>query len=134
MKVTYSNSVEKLSSDQLNGFFIGWPNHPNQESHLQILKKSYAVWIALHQNSCVGFINALSDDVFYAHIPLLEVLPKYQGYGVGKELVQRMLNTLEGMYAIDIICDETLVPFYHKFGLKKNISMIMRNYKNQGVI
>ena len=77
---------------------------------------------------------SLSDDVFYAHIPLLEVLPKYQGYGIGTALVKRMLDTLDNMYAIDIICDETLVPFYKGLGLKKSVGMVVRNYKSQSAV
>ena len=134
MEIIYSNRVDQLVPNQLHGFFVGWPKSPNAETHLEILKKSYSAWIALHNNSCVGFINALSDDVFYAHIPLLEVLPKYRGYGIGTELVKRMLDTLDNMYAIDIICDETLVPFYKCLGLKKSVGMVVRNYKNQSAI
>ena len=134
MEIIYSNRVDQLEPNQLQGFFVGWPESPNAEKHLEILQKSYSAWIALHNNSCVGFINALSDDVFYAHIPLLEVLPKYQGYGIGKELVKRMLDTLDNMYAIDIICDETLVPFYKCLGLKKSVGMVVRNYKSQSAV
>ena len=134
MEIIYSNRVNQLDPNQLQGFFFGWPKCPDAETHLEILQKSYSAWIALHNNSCVGFINALSDNVFYAHIPLLEVLPKYQGYGIGKELVIRMLDTLDNMYAIDIICDETLVSFYKDLGLKKSVGMIVRNYKNQSAV
>ena len=134
MNIVYSNKVNQLNPNQLQGFFVGWHGSPNTKTHLKILQKSFSVWIALHNNSCVGFINALSDDVFYAHIPLLEVLPKYQGCGIGKELVKRMLNTLDNMYAIDIVCDEKLVPFYKGLGLKKNVGMVVRNYKNQSAV
>ena len=134
MEIIYSSKVNQLEPNQLQGFFVGWPKSPNAETHLEILQKSYSAWIALHNNSCVGFINALSDDVFYAHIPLLEVLPKYQGYGIGTELVKRMLDTLDNMYAIDIICDETLVPFYKGLGLKKSVGMVVRDYKNQTAV
>ena len=68
MEIIFSSKVNQLESNQLQGFFVGWPKKPNAETHLEILKKSYSAWIALHNNSCVGFINALSDNVFYAHI------------------------------------------------------------------
>lgn len=131
MKIIYSDNIDKLDSSQLDGFFVGWPKHPDSITHLEILKNSYAVWIAIYKSNCVGFINALSDDVFYAHIPLLEVLPQYQGHGIGTELVNRMLTTLENMYAIDIMCDNELVQFYRKLGFKKSIGMVIRNYNNQ---
>ena len=131
MEIIYSNRVNQWGPNQLQGFIVGWAKSPNAETHLEILQKSYSAWIALHNDSCVGFINALSDYVFYAHITLLEVLPKYQGYGIGTELVKRMLDTLGDMYAIDIIYDKTLVPFYNGLGLKNSVGMVVRNYKNQ---
>ena len=94
---------------------------------VKILRNSFAVWIALDEDRCIGFINAISDKVFYAYIPLLEVLPKYQGKGIGMELTRRMLMTLKDMYAIDICCDEQIVPFYKKIGFSKCNGMVKRN-------
>ena len=128
MEITYSNNIDNLKSNQLEGFFVGWPNHPNSEIHLKILKQSYACWVALEKERCIGFINALSDDIFYAYIPLLEVLPKYQGNRIGKKLVKKMLTSLDNMYAIDIICDKSIAPFYKKIGLKQCVGMVKRNY------
>ena len=118
MSINYTNQIESLSAIQLGGFFVGWSNHPTPEVHLNILRNSFAVWIALDDECCVGFINAISDKVFYSFIPLLEVLPKYQGQGIGKELTLRMLTTLEDMYAVDLCCDEQIIPFYKKIGFK----------------
>ena len=114
MSINYTNQIESLSATQLGEFFVDWTNYPTPEIHLKILRNSFAVWIALDEDRCIGFINAISDKVFYAYIPLLEVLPKYQDKGIGKELTRRMLTTLKDMYAIDICCDEQIVPFYKK--------------------
>jgi len=114
------------------GFFVGWPEHPDPVTHLAIIEGSYAAWLALDRERCVGFINALSDGVFYAYIPLLEVLPGYQGQGIGAELLRRMIETLENMYAIDIVCDESVASFYAARGFGQCVGMIKRNYANQG--
>lgn len=132
MKIVYTNRIESVSAGQLTGFFVGWPAHPDPEAHLEILRASHTVWLAFHNDQCVGFVNALSDGVFYAYIPLLEVLPYYQGKGIGKELVTRMLESLSGMYAIDIVCDESVASFYDKLGLSRCVGMVRRNYENQG--
>ena len=132
MSITYTDRIDSLKPDQLQGFFVGWPEHPDPETHLEILRGSYATWLALDQERCVGFINALSDGLFYAYIPLLEVLPEYQGQGIGTELVRRMLETLESMYAIDIVCDESVAPFFKAMGFDRCAGMVKRNYVNQG--
>ena len=132
MSIKYTKRIELITSSQLDGFFVDWANHPNPETHLQILRNSFAVWIALDGERCVGFINAISDKVFYSFIPLLEVLPSYQGQGIGKELTRRMLISLKKMYAIDLCCDKKNVPFYKKIGFNEYHAMVKRNYANQG--
>ncbi|MGF6949032.1 ribosomal protein S18 acetylase RimI-like enzyme [Neobacillus sp. B4I6] len=132
----YKNCIDDITSDMLNGFFVGWLNPPNQQTHLKLLKNSSKVVIAFEEktNQVVGFITAISDGVLSAYIPFLEVLPQYQNKGVGKELVNRMLKQLEGIYMIDICCDDNLVPFYEKYGMLKSNGMLKRNYKMQSGI
>ena len=130
--VEFTNDVISLIPAQLAGFFADWPDHPDAGTHLEILQKSYAVWLAVDGERCVGFINAISDGVMHAYIPLLEVLPEYRGRGIGTELVRRMAETLRGMYAIDIVCDESIASFYAGKGFSRCVGMIKRNYDNQG--
>jgi len=132
MEIRYTDDLGNLKEEQLDGFFIGWPAHPDRETHLKILQQSYKVWIAMDGDKCVGFINALSDGVFYSYIPLLEVLPGYQGKGIGGKLLQCMVESLKNMYAIDIVCDEDIVPFYKDKGFSLCAGMVKRNYENQG--
>lgn len=63
----------------LSGFFVGWPDPPSPERHLQILKNSRFVVIAVDDQASrvVGFVNAVSDGILSAYIPLLEVLPDH---------------------------------------------------------
>ena len=129
--IRYTSNLKEIDPKQLSGFFDGWPNHPDPEAHLKILSGSFAVWLAFDNDRCVGFINALSDGVFYAYIPLLEVLPDYKGKGIGRELVRRMLSDLKDMYAVDIVCDELLAPFYQKIGFSRCAGMVKRNHHNQ---
>jgi len=132
MPITYTDDATQLSPDQLTGFFVGWPEHPDPRTHMEILRRSYAVWLAFDQERCVGFINALSDGIFYAYIPLLEVLPEYQGQGIGTELLQRMVASLADMYGIDIVCDKSAASFYTTRGFSQCAGMARRNYAKQG--
>jgi GNAT superfamily N-acetyltransferase len=132
MEITYTSDVTTISAERLTGFFVGWPEHPDPGTHLEILRRSHAVWLAFDHERCVGFINALSDGVFYACIPLLEVLPEYQRQGIGTELLRRMVETLGGMYAIDVVCDESVASFYAANGFGRCAGMTKRNRANQG--
>lgn len=129
----YKNTIEGISTDMLNGFFVDWPNPPSPPVHLKLLKKSSKVVIAIDDttNQVVGFITAISDGVLSAYIPLLEVLPEYKNKGIGMELVNRMLKELDDIYMVDLCCDHDLVPYYEKFGMSKTNGMIIRNYNRQ---
>ena len=131
--IGYTNSIDGLSVDQLRGgFFVGWPNPPAPEAHYRILAGSAAVVLAREPaGSVVGFITAVSDGVSCAYIPHLEVLPAYQGQGIGTELVQRMLAQLRHLYMIDLVCDPSVQPFYERLGMRALVGMVTRNYDRQ---
>ena len=112
----YLTSVDAITAGQLHGFFVGWPNPPSPETHLVILRRSDAVVLAMDEETgrVIGFINALSDGVLSAFIPLLEVLPAYQGRGIGSELMRRILAQLGDLYAVDLLCDADLWTYKGK--------------------
>jgi ribosomal protein S18 acetylase RimI-like enzyme len=97
------------------------------------LKQSHEVVLAVDEatDNVVGFINAISDGILSAYIPLLEVLPEYKGRGIGSELVRRMLKKLDGLYMIDLLCDKELEPFYQKLGMQPGFAVMIRNFKKQ---
>ncbi len=53
-----------------------------------------------------------------AFIPLLEVLPEWQGRGIGTELMRRMFARLGALYMVDLCCDAELEPFYARLGMQ----------------
>jgi ribosomal protein S18 acetylase RimI-like enzyme len=116
--VTYTDTAVAIRSDQLEGFFVGWPTRPTPERHVELLRGSYAVELALDGDDVVGFVTAISDGVISAFIPLLEVLPEYQHQGIGTDLVRRLLARLDGLYMVDLCCDAGLEAFYSRFGFQ----------------
>lgn len=129
--VKYSAHIENIRPDQLSGFFVGWPNPPSEETFLKLLKGSYRVILAFDEDKVIGFINAISDGVLSAYIPLIEVLPDYQSKGIGCELILRMKAELGHLYMVDLLCDEELIPYYEKQGMSRGTGALIRNYENQ---
>ena len=118
MSIVYAEGTAGIETQQLAGFFVDWPTPPPTETHLAILRGSDHVVLARDGDRVVGFVTAISDGVLSAYIPLLEVLPEYQGRGIGSELVRRMLARLKGLYMVDLCCDAQLEPFYSRLGLR----------------
>ena len=126
--IDYRSDITDLSPEQIQGFFVGWKNPFPPETHLRMLTGSDLVQVAIDTESgrVVGFIAALTDNVQGAFITLLEVLPDYQGRGVGKALMEKMLDRLSHIQTIELMCDADLVPFYTQFGMKPSGGMVLR--------
>jgi ribosomal protein S18 acetylase RimI-like enzyme len=129
--ISYTDSVKDITADRLRGFFVDWPHPPSPETHLKLLQNSDHVVLAVDDETghVVGFITAVSDGVLAAYIPLLEVLPVYQRQGIGQELMRRMLEKLSGLYAVDLMCDPDLEPFYARLGMRPAFGMIIRRHE-----
>lgn len=129
----YQTTLDTIAPDDLDGFFVGWPSHPDAETHLRILRNSYAVALAVDTDTgcVVGFANAISDGVLSAYIPLLEVLPDWQGRGIGTRLIELLQEQLDDLYMVDLCCDAELEAFYRPLGFRTATGMLLRNYDNQ---
>ena len=133
MTITFQADLHGITPERLQGFFLGWPNSPAPATHLRLLAGSTYVELAVDSNTgqVVGFINAISDGVLTAYIPLLEVLPAYQGQGIGATLVTRLLARLNHLYMVDLLCDADVQPFYARLGMRPATGMMLRHYDRQ---
>jgi ribosomal protein S18 acetylase RimI-like enzyme len=125
--IEYRDTLAGVEEAQLRGFFVGWPHPPSPAHHLRMLHGSRHVWLALDGEQVVGFVNAISDGFMTAYIPLLEVLPAWQGRGIGTELMRRMLDSLRVYYNIDLMCDPDVQPFYARLGMRPVGGMVVRH-------
>lgn len=132
-KIRYVYSTAGVLPHHLDGFFVGWPDPPSTDTHLRLLERSDEIVLAVDDDSgrVVGFVTAITDGVLAAYIPFLEVLPPYQGNGIGRELVRRMLQRLTGFYMVDLVCDTHLEPFYMSLGMRPATAMSVRNHEHQ---
>lgn len=124
--ITYTDSIAAVVPEALRGFFVGWPTPPTEAAHLAILRASDRVVLALDVQQVVGFVTVLSDGVLCAHVSLLEVLPRYQGRGIGSELMRRVVGGLSNLYAVDVVCDPEVQPFYLRLGMRPAVGMMLR--------
>ena len=127
--IYYTDNVAAVREDMLYGFFVGWPRRPSAGQHLDVLRGSYRSVVAIDDvgDRVVGFVNMLSDGVLTAFIPWLEVLPGYQGQGIGAELTRRILDGTDRFYSVDLVCDAPLVPYYERFGMRGAFSALLRH-------
>ncbi|MFC4062952.1 GNAT family N-acetyltransferase [Planomonospora corallina] len=126
--IRYTTDMDMIEADQLRGFFVGWPVPPSADKHLAVLRGSHRTVVAMDESGrVVGFVNMISDGVLTAFIPWLEVLPEYQGQGIGTELVRRILAEAGDLYSVDLVCDPPLRPYYERLGMSPLQGMGLRS-------
>ena len=128
--IIYRDNNNEVLINQLNGFFVGWKKPLTAEQHYKLLYGSTHFVIAIDDeiNQVVGFVTALSDGVNSSFIPLLEVLPNYQGKGIGTKLMEEILIRLNDITNVDLTCDIELQSFYERFKMLKSNGMVLRKY------
>ena len=115
MKYIINKSVSAKSIADLRQS-VGWNrmeavfNNPLMTSYLHI---------SVHdKDKLIGYIDSVSNGLTDAYIQDLMVHPDYQCQGIGTELMNRMIALLKerGIFMISVIYEESLKPFYEKFG------------------
>ena len=130
MKIEYLTELEKHKTYDLSEFCVGWKKPISSTDLVKILKNSPYIVLAIdkEKEKVIGFVNAISDQVKFAFIPMIEVLPEYQKLEIGTKLMSRILKMLEKFDCVDLICDPPVQYFYQKFQMVKTNGMSIRRY------
>lgn len=126
--IEYTDALDGITPEHLTGFFVEWTYSPPPEIHLRMLAGSDHFVLARDATSgqIVGYIAALTDGVLSSFISFLEVLPAYQNQGIGRGLMERMLERLSYLPKVDLLCGPAAIPFYERFGMKDCSGMVLR--------
>lgn len=84
----------------------------------EALHRSWKIVAAYSGDVLVGFGRVVSDGILYGTIYDLIVAPRYQGRGIGTELLARLVREcqLAGLRSIQLFSAKGKVAFYEKCG------------------
>lgn len=109
---------------------VGWNRMEDEYSNpLMISFYHIAVY---EDDKMVGYIDSVSNGVTDAYIQDLMVHPDYQGKGLGTELMNQMITYLKEkrIYIISVVFEESLKPFYDRFGFSSMLCGQMETYSS----
>lgn len=131
--IVYTDSLHQIEETDLTGLFAHWGSPPAPEAIRRIFQGSDLVILARdgERGPIIGYITAITDGVSAAYIPHLEVRAEWQGQGIGSQLVRQIVERLSHIYAIDLMCDPELQPFYERLGFRPWTGMLIRNFDRQ---
>ena len=107
---------------------VGWNRMEDEYSNP--LMTSYYHIAVYEDDKMVGYIDSVSNGVTDAYIQDLMVHPDYQGKGLGTELMNQMITYLKEnrIYIISVVFEESLKPFYDRFGFSSMLCGQMETY------
>ena len=88
------------------------------EIHQKAFENSHTVVFAFDGYNLIGIGRAISDGTYQAAIYDMAILPKYQGKGLGRIIMQHILKNI-GNYNIIGYAAPGMEEFYKKFGFRK---------------
>lgn len=109
-----------LTCEQISDLFlsVGWESGKYPDKLKIALANSHSVYTAWDGDKLVGLINAMSDGIINVYFQYLLVRPDYQEKGIGKKLVNLMLERYKAYLRKALIAYNTAVGFYKSCGFE----------------
>ncbi|MCL1965430.1 MAG: GNAT family N-acetyltransferase [Firmicutes bacterium] len=122
MNVTYTNEISVKDYNYLRKS-VGWLELEKTQAQTGINNSAFV--IAAHLGGkTVGVTRVVSDGGYIAIIVDVIVLPRYQGKGIGKTMMQRAMEFIksgikEGQFVfVNLMAAKDREPFYAQFGFE----------------
>ncbi len=135
------NIVDRLSDEQkqqlLRLYKNEWWSAGRDINDVEIIIKNSSFIIAFINkidNELIAFGRVLTDNYIHAYLYDIIIHPSFRGIGLGKKLVNTILNhkKLCNIRNIELICRKELIPFYEQFGFSSDYkaSIALRKIKS----
>lgn len=101
---------------------VGW-KEPSKRQLDQALKNSLTVKYVLDGNT-IGMARAITDFSYMSLLADVIVMPEYQGRGIGKLMINNLLNRIKDSLEpgeealVELLAAPNKTSFYEKFGFK----------------
>lgn len=120
MHIEYTFETKQITKEALVNLFtaVEWDSANYADKLYEAIINSHSVVTAWNGNRLVGLANALSDGVLTAYFHYVLTDPGYQGKGIGKEMMEMMLDKYKDYYTKVLISYPLAVDFYSRLGFK----------------
>lgn len=90
----------------------------DEEMQRKAFENSFSVIFVFDGNNLVGFGRTLSDGILQASVYDVAINPDYQGFGIGKLIMEKLLETVKGCNVI-LYASIGKENFYEKLNFRK---------------
>lgn len=119
MNITYKTTKENINWEEVAEVLrkSHLSDHSAKEQQI-VFENSYAVVFVYDGERIVGVARALSDGLLQAAVYNVALDEEYQGKGIGRQLIGKLLEQLKGQNVILYTHPHT-VEMYEKFGFRR---------------
>jgi GNAT superfamily N-acetyltransferase len=96
-----------------------WSSAEKPDKLLPALRNSHSLVTARINGELVGLANAISDGSLVAYFPHMLVHPRFQRQGVGRQLMQALLERYSGFHQLMLTADGEAIAFYEAMGFAR---------------
>ena len=120
MEIRWTESTEQLNWEEMSELYRIAPLGIKSAEWLKTgYSNSMFKCIAFDGERIVASGRAVADGVDCSYLCDIVVHPAYQGTGLGKELIQRLVDLSRGHRKIILYAVPGREPFYEKFGFRR---------------
>ena len=110
---------------------VGWKNYVDNPEMLEnAYKNSLKIMGAYEKERLLGIIRTVGDGCSIVYIQDILVLPEYQRQGIGKALLNEILEIYTNVYQKVLLTDNTerTISFYKSLGFTMDTDMECRAF------
>ena len=133
MNIKWINNTKTVDWNALSNLYKIAPLGEKSAEALEIVfNNSMFMYFIYDSKKLIGAGRALADGVDCSYICDVAIHPEYQAKGLGKEMVQRLIEDSKGHAKIILYTVPKKEDFYSKFGFSK-MNTAMAIFKNQNL-
>lgn len=96
-----------------------WSSAEKPDQLMAALRNSHSLVTARASGELVGIGNAISDGHLVVYFPHILVLPEFQGRGVGRKMMEALLEKYSDFHQLMLTADGAAVDFYKTLGFER---------------
>ncbi|MBQ5965640.1 GNAT family N-acetyltransferase [Massilia sp. ZL223] len=97
----------------------GWSSADKPDQLMAGLRNSHALVTVRIGDQLIGLGNAISDGHLLVYFPHMLVDPVHQGAGVGRKMMEALLDRYAGFHQMMLTADGEAIEFYKRLGFER---------------
>lgn len=112
---------DQIQKDEILKLYVAndWSSAQKPELLIPALMNSHSLVTARYHDQLVGLGNAISDGYLVVYFPHMLVHPDFHRLGIGRLMMQKMLERYQDFHQKILVADGSAISFYEALGFER---------------